>query len=289
MGRERGGSSMVLDSKDNKVIAKIFETVSVLERSFLKAYLFYNGGYTGGMYDSLLIDLPKISGDYYLPKPRIYKYRSPRDKLYTYVEIVSQLPLSSNVMRHPEYIVVMINISYSKKFRIQLLRERLHRVNRRIYKLSKLMGGKHYFIYFIYNRSVSGLEKEVKKIYAILRNRGSNTIIRSLTYNNADTIVNDLRRYIESRIIGFLDEKRYRKSKGYIFSYPKRFVEYLLILDALLMQNDIIAENISFILHNTSEYKVSKYKELLTKINNTKKENKNIRKIRTPSKPSIYI
>jgi len=279
---------MVLDNKDNKVIAHVYETLQIISKAFMHSYRFYNGGYYSPFY--LPIDLPKVSGAYYIPKPKIYIRRSPRTKNISYLEIIAQLPQRSSTDKQPEYIIIMINVSISKLFRLQKFMERLQSVNKRIKKSRQIIGDKHYFIYFIHGKTTIGVENKIKRIYAVLRNKGANMVIRSLRYDKVDTIIQDLRKYIESRIEKILDPSKYRRSNGYIFSYPKRFIEYLLTLDALLLNQRNIAEYIADIQHNSVEYPITRYIDLLNTIKNniSNKNNKNI-KIRTSTKPSLYI
>ena len=254
------------------------ETAQLIKKAFLNAYRLYTGNLR-------LHDFPRVSGAYYILKPKIYERMSTRKKKVSYTEIVSEIPQSAPA-NQPEYIIIILSFSYARKLRPYRFMERLEYIVSRIRRMEKHMGDKHYFIYFFYRKATSGVHEELRRVYARVRHKGINMVIKAIPYTLQDTIVQDLRRYIEKRINGLLDPRKYRRSNGYIFSYPKRFLEYLLILDALLTQQYSLAEQIADILHNTSEYPVHKYIELYNTIRQAQsiRENKNYREIRT-SKP----
>jgi len=155
----------------------------------------------------------------------------------------------------------------------------------------KLKGYKHYFIYFVFDKATQGVYEEIKRWYAVSRSREQNMVMKPVRHNNSHIIIKDIRKYIETRLEKILNPRMYSRSNGYIFSYLKRLVEYLLILDSLLLKQDNLAQQIAYISHNTSQYHVTKYLNILKTINDIdiQETNKNTKKIRTSPIPTPYI
>ena len=146
-------------------------------------------------------------------------------------------------------------------------------------------------MYFIFDKATQGVYEELKQWYARSRSCEENIIIKPVKHSNSYIIIEDIRNYLEARLEKILNPRMYRRSNGYIFSYLKRLVEYLLILDSLLLKQDNLAQQIAYISHNTSQYHVTKYLNILKTINDIdiQETNKNTKKIRTSPIPTLYI
>lgn len=261
------------------------KVVAVIESSFIRTYRLYNGL-------TELVDLPHISGRFYIAKPRIYKRKSTRTKDYSYIEILAQLP-QSRTATPPDYILVVISINNSDKMRPRDLKRVSEFINKRIRKITaETMGTIHFFIYFICRKATAGVYEEIKRNYARLRNNGLNIVIRVVSHGEEEIMINDIRKYIEARLKGLLDKKKYDRSNYEVFSYPKRLIEYLLILDALLSREKNIAEEVAFLAHRFSRTPITTYESIFEKLYKKKEKEIRSKEIRSPeakTMPSLYI
>lgn len=246
-------------------------------QKLIKAYRLYNGL-------DPFVELSKISGRFYIAKPKVYMRRSTRTKQISYIEIIAQIP-QSHPAELPEYLIIIAYRSLSK-MRPRDLRRAMQFISSRLKSVGMdLARRKHIFIYLFCKKATAGVYDEIKKIYARARQNNLDLIIKIA---EPKTAVSDLKKYIEARLKGLLDKSKYKKSDYEVFSYPKRLIEYLLILNALLSRQENIAEHIATIAHSYARVPIDIYIKALNEINNIKEEIRS-REIRSPVLPSPYL
>ncbi len=258
------------------VVQSVKEILFIMQK-LVKAYRLYNGV-------DPFTELSKISGRFYIAKPKIYMRRSTRTKEISYIEIIAQLP-QSHASEPPEYLIIIAYRSLSK-MRPRDLRRVMKLISARLKKLNMdLARRKHIFIYLFPRKATSGVYEEIKRVYARARQNNLDMVIK---ITEPKTVLDDLRKYIEARLKGLLDKKKYRKSDYEVFSYPKRLIEYFLILDALLARQENIAEHIAMIAHSYARVPIDTYVKALYEINNIKEEIRS-KEIRSPAIPYPYL
>ena len=201
--------------------------------------------YTGN--DILNDGQPRISSRFYIRKPRRIQKRS---NYYGYINttvIVSELPVLRKYSC-PDKIIIALTVFYDKKaVTLQHFRQRLESLGKLLRNLDKEeKGEKHFFIYFIAEKFRAGAEEESRRLYHRLNDNGYKAIVKTLTPrdNIFEIITKDITVFLIKRTLKLLSSPGFKYSDGKIFGYPKKFVEYIIILTSKLQGKEPAIDNI---------------------------------------------
>ncbi len=253
------------------------ETISFIKHVFIKTWQLFTGL-------DYFEDLPRISGRFYIHRPRIFERRNTRTKQVGYIEVIAELP-QAKPSTYPEYMVVIMYRSWKDRLRPYMYVRMTGYISERIKRISKhFPGPKHFFIYIIYRRCTQGVIEQHKRVFARLPD---NYVFRITSIGSI--VISDLVNYIHKRVQRLLDPKLYYKSNYEIFGRPKRLAEYLLMLEALLNRRRDLATQIAYILHNTSRLQVTKLLNIQSSMYNISKEETRRRKEQEAYTPSLFL
>jgi len=240
-------------------VLSLKKEIALLKYAFITTWRFFTGV-------SIFNDTPRISGHYYIRKPRVYERRNTRTKDVGYIEIIAEMP-QARPASLPEYIVLIIYINESKRMRPRDYQRIAEYINRRRAIINKYINGStHFFFYIICRKATSGVYEAIRRDYAKLRKQGVNIVLKII--NDPGEIIKDLRNFLEKRLEKLLDKTLYKKSNYEIFARPKRLAEYMLILDALLSGKRELAEYTAQLLHHTARLPVDSLVRILYDIMN---------------------
>lgn len=224
------------------MIAKEFSLASAkLYNILLNSYREYTGN------NIILNDeQPRISSRFYIRKPRIFQKRS---NYYGYINttvIVSELPVLRKYS-YPDKIVIALTAFYDKRpVTLQHFQQRLESLGKLLRNVDKEEGEKHFFIYFIAEKFRAGAEEESRRLYCRLNNNRYKAIVKTLTPKSGifETIAKDITAFLVKRSIKLLSSPGFKYSDEKIFGYPKKFVEYVIILTSRLQGKEPAIDHI---------------------------------------------
>lgn len=204
---------------------------------------------------------------YYVKFKKIIKMnrRTKREKMRI---IVTEVP-SPNLTQREEYLVLTFYLTLERVLQRRDFEKRLNYIlnelNNSPWNITNL--DTHTFIYFIGYKFRAGVYERAKEIRKNIIRQGYNILLRlvELRYNNfiQGIVFQDIFQFLSSRFYKLINSQGFHKSNGKIFSRPKHFLDWIILILYHLGHNGIVKfDNIDYLI-KMSEAPISEYKNLL--------------------------
>ncbi len=209
------------------------------------------------------------SHEYYVPLPKVRTLRARRTRRDN-LRIISLYVPQTQVPENLEYIHIATYVTSEAVAELYHFRERYDFITRILKSTMNSSSPKgvtanhHSFIYFIGWGFRAGVYDEVRQINAFYKDRGFNWRVRlvELRYDNSlyNEVDRDLTRYLGIRALRLLNSVGSRNPT--IFSRPKHFVDFILLVLAHLSKNRDIIYEVEY-LAQRYEVNIREYEKLL--------------------------
>ncbi len=245
----------------NRVAARLLKV-------FVSTYYIYTGA------PSIIYDHnePMISSRFYIHKPKMISKKSNYTGYMNTHIIQAEIP-SPRKNSYNEKIIILLTIFYDRKpVTKQHLIQRVKALKKYLFEEK---GDTHYFIYFIAPKFRAGAYEIIKLLYKKMKDRA---IIKALTDEKLyEAITYDIVYYLTKRAINLLESRGFEKSRGMIYSYPKKFIEYIILLTGKLLGLEDVVDEYRQI-RSVREYPVDRLLDILYNIYGINKRREELRK-----------